>query len=175
MKAIYALFPDPNSAQDAFDALRHAGSSMGIDTGRIVVVSSEPFEGHDFSGEDEKTYMFPLAALGGIVGGVLGYWLASFTQTSYPLPTGGMPIVTSWTNGIVIYELTMLGAILTTLVTLLVTAGLPNWKPKLSDPEIWNGKILVGVTDPPESARAEIEAKFRQTGAVAIRDFSTES
>ena len=82
-----------------------------------------------------------------------------------------MPIVTSWTNGIIIYELTMLGAILTTLATLLITAGLPNFKEKLSDPEIWTGKILVGVTDPPEGARAELEAKFRQAGAVAVKDF----
>lgn len=172
MNAIYALFPNPASAQDACDALRYEGASIGIDAGKIVVVSSEPFEGYDFGGEHTKTLMFPLAAVGGIVGGLLGYWLASFTQTSYPLPTGGMPIVTSWTNGIVIYEVTMLGAILTTLVTLLITAGLPNYKHKLSDPEIWTGKILVGVTDPPEAARAALEAKFRQAGAVAVKDFS---
>jgi hypothetical protein len=82
-----------------------------------------------------------------------------------------MPIVTSWTNGIIIYELTMLGAILTTLLTLLVTAGLPNFKPKLSDPEIWNGKILVGVTDPPEGARAALEAKLLQAGALTVKEF----
>jgi Protein of unknown function (DUF3341) len=171
MRAIYGLFPNPASAQDAYDALQRAGSSPGIDARKIVVVSSEPFEGYDFASEDSKTYMFPLAALGGLVGGTLGYWLASFTQRSYPLSTGGMPIVTSWTNGIIIYELTMLGAILTTLATLLITAGLPNFKEKLSDPEIWTGKILVGVTDPPEGARAELEAKFRQAGAVAVKDF----
>jgi Alternative complex III, ActD subunit len=171
MSAIYALFPDPSSAQDAFDALRRAGSSLGIDAGKIVVVTSEPFEGYDFSTQHARSHMFPLAALGGIAGGLLGYWLASFTQTSYPLPTGGMPIVTSWTNAIIIYEVTMLGAILTTVVTLLITAGLPNFKPKLSDPEIWNGKILVGVTDPPEGARAELEAALRQAGAAAVREF----
>ena len=170
MNAIYALFSDPGSAQDAFDALRREGSALGIDPGKIVVVTSEPFEGYDFSVEHAKSYMFPLAAFGGIVGGCLGYWLASFTQTSYPLPTGGMPIVTSWTNGIIIYELTMLGAILTTLVTLLITAGLPNFKPRLSDPEIWTGKILVGVTDPPEGARAELQARLRQAGAVAVKE-----
>jgi hypothetical protein len=171
MKAIYALFPNPASAQDACDALRRAGSSLGIDAGKIVVVTSEPFEGYDFSTEHAKSHMFLLATLGGVAGGTFGYWLSSFTQRSYPLSTGGMPIVTSWTNGIIIYELTMLGAILTTLVTLLITAGLPDFKPKLSDPEIWTGKILVGVTDPPESARAELEAKFRQAGAVAVKDF----
>lgn len=170
MNAIYALYSDPGSAQIAFDALRRAGSALGLDAGKIVVVTSEPYEGYDFADEHAKTYMFPLAALGGLFGGSFGYWLASFTQTSYPLPTGGMPIVTSWTNGIVIYELTMLGAILTTLITLLITAGLPNFKPALSDPEIWTGKILVGVTDPPPAARAELEAKLRQAGAVVVKE-----
>jgi Alternative complex III, ActD subunit len=175
MKAIYALFPNPGSAQEAFDTLRRSGSSMGIDAGKIVVMTSEPFEGYDFSTDHTQSNMFALATFGGIAGGLFGYWLASFTQTSYPLPTGGMPIVTSWTNGIIIYEVTMLGAILTTLITLLITAGLPNFKPKLSDPEIWNGKILVGVTDPPEGARAELEAAFRQAGAVAVKDFPAAS
>jgi Alternative complex III, ActD subunit len=171
MKAIYALFPNPAAAQDAWDALHRGGPSMGIDAGKIVVVTSEPFEGYAFASDSSKNHLFLLAACGGIAGGLLGYWLASFTQTTYPLPTGAMPIVTSWTNGIIIYEVTMLGAILTTLVTLLVTAGLPNFKPKLSDPEIWTGKILVGVTDPPEGARAELQAKFLQAGAVAVKDF----
>jgi hypothetical protein len=170
MNAIYGLYSDPGLAQTAFDSLRGAASALGVDRGKIVVVSGEPFEGYEFSTEHAKTHMFPLAALGGLLGGSFGYWLASFTQTSYPLSTGGMPIVTSWTNGIIIYELTMLGAILTTLITLLFTAGLPNFKPALSDPEIWTGKILVGVTDPPPAARAELEAKLRQAGAVAVKE-----
>ena len=171
MNAIYALYSDPGSAQSAFDALRRTGPALGVDAGKIVVVTSVPLEGYDFAAEHAKTYMFPLAALGGLLGGSLGYWLASFTQTSYPLPTGGMPIVTSWTNGIIIFEMAMLGAILTTLITLLITAGLPNFKPALCDPEIWKGKILVGVTDPPPAARSELEAKLRQAGAVAIKEF----
>ena len=171
MKAIYALFPNPASAQVAYDALRHAGASLGIDAGKIVVVSSEPWEGYEFSDEHAKSHMFLLAALGGICGGVTGYLLAAYSQRSYPLSTGGMPIVTAWTNGIIIYEMTMLGAVLTTVLTLLITAGLPNFQAKLSDPEIWTGKILVGVTDPPEGARAALEAQFRQAGAVAVKDF----
>jgi hypothetical protein len=171
MKAIYALYPTPAAAQAAYEALRHGGSSMGIDTGKIVVVSSEPWDAYEFSEDHARSPMFLLATLGGIFGGISGYLLAAFTQRSYPLTTGGMPIVTAWTNGIIIYEMTMLGAVLTTLITLLVTAGLPNFKQKLSDPEIWTGKVLVGVTDPPESARAALEAKLRQTGALAVKDF----
>jgi purine-cytosine permease-like protein len=85
------------------------------------------------------------------------------------LPTGGMPVVTSWTNGIIIYELTMLGAIATTLITLLITAGLPHFGEQLSDPEIWHGKILVGVTNPPDRARLELETQLRQAGAAEVK------
>jgi len=171
MSAIYALFSDPASAQIAYDALHKESSRLGIAGEKIVVVTSEPYEGYEFTHAHSRSYMFPLAALGGIVGGLSGYALAAFTQTTYPLVTGGMPIVTSWTNGIIIYELTMLGAILATLLTLFITAGLPSWKPKLHDPEIWNGKILVGVNDPPPSARTELQSSLRNAGAVAIKDW----
>jgi hypothetical protein len=171
MNAIYGLYSDPESAQAAVDALRGASSAVGVDARKIVVMTSEPFEGQEFADEHAKTHMFPLAALGGLIGGSFGYWLTSFTQTSYPLTTGGMPIVTSWTNGIIIYELTMLGAILTTLFTLLVTARLPRFGATISDPEIWTGKILVGVEDPPESSRTEVEARLRRAGALNVKEF----
>ena len=55
-----------------------------------------------------------------------------------------MPIVAWWPNLIVIFEMTMLGAILATVITLIVTAGLGRRMPTLYDPEVTNGKILVG-------------------------------
>ena len=39
-----------------------------------------------------------------------------------------MPIVAPWTVGLIAYETTMLGAVLATLVGLLVELGLPNFK-----------------------------------------------
>jgi len=38
----------------------------------------------------------------------------------------------------------MLGAILTTLVVLLIGAGLPNFKGVITDPEIWKREDTVG-------------------------------
>jgi Protein of unknown function (DUF3341) len=169
MKALYALYSDPDAAQRAVNELKSAGSSLGIREQQIVVVTGEPFDGYDFSDEHSRTHIFMLASIGGIVGAILGYWLTRFTQLSYPLNTGGMPIVTSWTNGIIIYEMTMLGAILWTLITLLVTARLPQFDPSLSDPAIWHGKILVGIADPPERARTEIEKQLRLAGSSEIK------
>ena len=59
-----------------------------------------------------------------------------------------MPIVAWYPNLIVIFEMTMLGAILSTVITLIVTAGLGRRMPALYDPEVTNGKILVGVAAP---------------------------
>src|SRR5579862_5834383 len=169
MKALYALYSDPDAAQRAVNSLKLSGGSLGIGERQIVVVSSEPFDGYDFSDEHSQTRIFLIASLGGIMGALLGFLFVRFTQLVYPLPTGGMPLTPHWTNGIIVYETTMLGAILTTIVTLLITAGLPHLGQRLSDPEIWHGKILVGVTDPPEKARPELEKHLRQAGASEVK------
>jgi hypothetical protein len=81
-----------------------------------------------------------------------------------------MPIVTLWANGIVTYELTMLGAILATLFTLLVAARLPDWRTKIYDPAVSEGKILVGVVNLQEDSRVEIERRLRDAGAEGTKE-----
>jgi hypothetical protein len=169
MKALYALYSVPDAAQRAVNALKTTGSSLGIAERQIVVVTAEPFDGYDFSDEHSQTHIFLLASIGGICGAILGFWFARYTQFSYPLNTGGMPIAPHWTNGIIIYEMTMLGAVLWTVATLLIAGRLPHFGESLSDPAIWHGKILVGVMDPPERARGEIEAQLRIAGTAEIK------
>ena len=112
--SIYGLFPGPHSAERGMNALRAAG----IAADKIVVLAPEPFEEYSFAQGERKTRMPWFAALGGLIGGTCGYLLGRYTQTAYPLITGGMPIVAAWPTGIVTYELTMMGAIVTTLITL---------------------------------------------------------
>jgi hypothetical protein len=165
-KAIYGLYHDPDAAQRAVDALREAK----VEARDITIISSEPFEGYEFGRLDHHTPMPWLAALGGLVGGLSGFLLATLTQRAYPLATGGMPIVTLWANGIVTYELTMLGAILATLFTLLVAARLPDWRTKIYDPAVSEGKILVGVVNLQEDSRVEIERRLRDAGAEGTKE-----
>jgi len=175
MIAIYGLYPDPDSAERALDSLRGARAELGFAPRDIAVISSEPFEGYGFSrGVDErdhKTIMPWLAALGGALGGFTGLEFATLTQNAYPLATGGMPLAPLWTNGIITYELTMLGAILTTLVTLAVSAGLPNPRAKLYDPEVSDGNILVGVIDPSDRSRPALSKLLLDAGAAKVREF----
>lgn len=169
MNALYALYADPDAAQRAVDFLRQASSELKFDAQQIVIISGEPHEGYEFNDSHTTSIPYRLAVLGGIVGGTLGYLLTTLTQKSYPIVTGGMPLAPVWTNGIIVYEMTMLGAILTTLVTLLIGARLPNFKGVISEAEISSGKILVGVVDPPEGFRVELENYLRQAGAKEVK------
>ena len=144
VKAAYGLFMDPDSAQRAVDNLREAG----VPEADITVISTEPFEEYEFSHRDRATLIYWIACAGGAAGLVSGYWLTSATQRAWPIQTGGMPIVALWPNLVVMFEMTMLFAIVATVVTLLVTAKLPRRRPALYDPEVSNGRILVGLEAP---------------------------
>jgi hypothetical protein len=165
LTTIYGLFPDPDSAERGMNALR----SAGVDRENIVVMSDEPFEEYSFGHAEPSTAMPWLAVAGGCVGGVGGYLLARVTQEAYPIVTGGMPILAAFPTGIVTYELTMLGAVLTTVVTLLITAKLPKWKQALYDPEVTRGKILIAVVNPADEARSDLEQRLRSAGAAEIK------
>lgn len=144
MTALYALYDDPNVVQRAVDGLRAAG----VADAEIVVMSSEPFEEYEFSHRDSANWLRWIAGLGGLTGLGTAAWFTRYTQLSWPLPTSGMPIVAPWPNLIVMFELTMLGAILTTVVSLIVSAGLLRRRPRLYDPAVSAGRILVGLENP---------------------------
>jgi hypothetical protein len=148
MSAIYALYDTGDAAQRAVNGLRNAG----IADSAITVISDQPMEAYEFGEMNRATRIWYIASGGGLVGLVFATWLTRMTELAWPLPTGNMPIVSWWPNLIVIFELTMLGAILATVATLLVTGELLRRRPALYDPRVTDGKILVGVESP---ARAD--------------------
>jgi hypothetical protein len=66
-----------------------------------------------------------------------------------------MPIVAWWPNLIIMFEMTMLGGIIATVGTLLVTSGLLRRRPAFYDSAVSDGMIMVGVERPtPQAATA---------------------
>jgi hypothetical protein len=151
VSAIYGLYSTPEAAQRAVSSL----SAAGVDRDRIIVMSGEPYEEQEFARRDSATWLWYIAFAGGVAGLVLSTWLTRMTELAWPLPTGNMPIVAWWPNLIVMFELTMLGAIVATVFTLFVTAKLPGRVPTLYDPEVTNGRILVGVDGARDAAAVE--------------------
>jgi hypothetical protein len=141
MTAIYGLFDKPDAAQRAYTGLKRAG----VASHDITVISAEPFEAFEFSHRDHSMILFRLALVGGVICFVSAVLLTRGTELAWPLVTGGMPVVAWWPNLVIIFEMTMLGAIVTTVVSLLVASKLPAFRRGLYDPEVSDGKILVGV------------------------------
>ncbi|HYB93390.1 MAG TPA: quinol:electron acceptor oxidoreductase subunit ActD [Vicinamibacterales bacterium] len=150
MKAVYGLYPDPHLAQAAVNNLRAAG----VADADITVISSEPFEHFEFGHRDAKTAMPWIATAAAAGGLLLTYYLLGASQRSWPLVTSGMPIVPLWTNLIIIFEMTMLSAIIATVITLIVTAFVGQ-RGTLYDPEVSDGYILVGVENPTDADKLE--------------------
>ena len=151
MKAVYGLYTDGQSAQQAVNRVRAAGFAAH----QITVLSAQPMEDYEFGQVDKATWMWWIACVGGLVGMATAFGLTWLTETSWPINVGGLPTFAWWPNLIIIFELTMLGAILATVMTLVVTARLGR-SSTLYDPEVSDGKILVGVENPPDSAVREL-------------------
>jgi hypothetical protein len=133
------------------------------------VISSQPFEDHAFSHRDKASYLYWIAGIGGGVGLLFGAWLTSWTETAWPLNTGGMPIVAWWPNAVVTFELTMLFGILATVLALLVTARLPHRRPALYDEQVSEGMILVGLG---RAANLEVTRQaLAAAGPASLRGF----
>ena len=165
MTGVYGLFTTPELAQQAVDGLR----ASGVPEHEITVQSSEPLEEYEFGTRDRNTLMPWIAVLGAAIGMATGYFLTSITQQAWPISTGGMPIVTNWSNLIIIFELTMLGAVFASVITLFVSARLPARLPKFYDPEISNGKILIGVANPRDIERVEHALRSSSGGVRKIQ------
>ena len=153
VKAVYGLYEDGQTAQQAVNRLR----SAGVSDRDITIQSAQPMEDFEFGHRDKSTWMWWIACGGGLIGMASALGLSWLTEMSWPINVGGLPIFAWWPNLIITFELTMLGAILATAITLVVTARLGRGS-TIYDAEVSDGKILVGVVNPSESALAGLEA-----------------
>jgi hypothetical protein len=153
VKAVYALYPDGDSAQQAVNGLRAAG----LADRDITVLSSAPMEDYEFGHMDSRSWIWWFACGGGLVGMATAFALSYISEMSWPINVGGLPIWAWWPNLIIIFELTMLGAIIATVITLVVTADLGRGRGRLYDAEVSDGKILVGVENPPEARVKDLQ------------------
>jgi hypothetical protein len=126
-------------------------------------------EDFEFGHIDSKSYMWWLACGGGLLGMATAFFLTWLTEMSWPINVGALPVFAWWPNLIIIFELTMLGAILTTVVSLVVTSGLARRGEKLYDPAVTDGQILVGVENPAEASVAAYESALSAPAGAVIK------
>jgi hypothetical protein len=89
---------------------------------------------------------FRWLALGGAVAGAgAGFCLSAGTAWLYPVQTGDKPIIALFPTGIVTFEITMLFAIIGTMVGMFLEMRLPPWRTRPYDPAISEGCIGISV------------------------------
>ena len=136
---IVAMLDTIDEAAAAIARLRREGISRES----ITTMSSEPL--HREAGEDNHSpSRIPLLAIcGGVLGAGFAIALTVVTSRRVDLVTGGMPIVTPWAFGIIVFELTALGAILATLVRMIFEARLARRGGSEYGQAVADGLVLV--------------------------------
>ena len=164
MRAVYGLYPDGQSAQQAVNRLRAAG----LADREITILSAQPMEDFEFGHIDKANWLWWIACAGGLIGMASAFGLTWLTEVSWPMDVGGLPTYAWWPNLIIIFELTMLGAILATVIVLVITAGLGRGG-GLYDPEVTEGSILVGVERPDADKAADLQAALESAPGGRIK------
>ena len=95
---------------------------QGVPSSSITVMSSEPL--HLETKDAPKSRIPGFAIAGGLLGAAFAIMLTVVTSRRVGLVTGGMPIVSPWAFGIIVFELAALGAILMTLGRMIFEARL---------------------------------------------------
>ncbi len=116
----------------------------GVPDSSITVMSSEPL--HLETVDAPKTRIAGFAIAGGMIGAAFAMLLTVWTSRRVDLVTGGMPIVSPWAFGIIVFELTALGAILATLARMIYEAGLAR-RGALTDYDaaIADGRVVLAI------------------------------
>ena len=99
---------------------------------------------------ERRTHMSLAVVTGAITACLLAIGFVYFTQYSYPIITGGMPTFSFWATGVVFYELTMLGAIVTSLFWFLRESGLLRRAHRPTAPLFEPGLICLRVRCHPD-------------------------
>lgn len=133
-------FQEKGSAAQALLDLKAAG----FGSGDLDVFSDEPVV-FPHGVLDRPSRMSFTVVTGAVTLCLLTIGFVYFTQYNYPLTTGGMPIFSFWATGVIFYELTMLGGILTTLACFLWESGLLRRRHRVPAPVVEPGIISIRV------------------------------
>jgi ActD protein len=156
-------FREKLAVRRAIESLRDSG----VHPDDLDLFSEEPVElpKHVL---DRPSHMSLVAVAGAILVGTLATGFVYWAQHNYPLITGGMPIFSPWATGVITYELTMLGAVISTFAWFLWESGLIRKRDRSAPvPEVAPESICLRVRCEREQAVSMIDT-MRRAGAIAV-------
>jgi hypothetical protein len=125
---LVAEFAEPEPMLEAARMLREDGWQVEVHTPFPVKGMEEALGFHD------RTVPHAFV-IGGIVGAVSGFLIQVYANWAYPLDIGGRPLIAMPAFMLIIFELMVLGSVLTGLGTMFATNRLPRLHHPLFDAE----------------------------------------
>ena len=161
---LLALFRNDSHAALATEKLE----KIGVSQDDIEIMTGAPYPEGAFGEHDKgmRLYVFPF--IGAICGLTAALLLTIGTQMSYPLITGGKPILALPAMAVICYEGMMLGAILFTVIGIIFESRLPRLKLGLYDERITEGYVAL-LINCDEKNKSSIEQQLSISGANEIR------
>jgi hypothetical protein len=162
-KTLLALFADIEPAVQAIDQLRE----HGISDEEMNVISGIPLT-EAMLGRPRIWSNVPRLALGGAVAGLMiGLFLAVVVPNLYPIQVGRQGLIPGAPTVVVLFEMTMLGMLVSTFLGVFLDSSFPSYRPKEYVEQISDGKIAILFTIP-EEKETEIQRKLSSIGAESI-------
>ena len=162
---LLAVFSDLAPAADAVEQLR----AMGVHDDCMNVISGIPVT-EAMLGRPRQWTNVPRIALGGsILGFLSGSFLAFVAPYLYPYPiqVGSQYPVPGPPTVVLLFELTMLGMLLSTFLGVFLDSFFPNYRPMKYVPEISDGKIAIYV-ECPHVDEKKITDTLKKLGAESV-------
>lgn len=161
---LLALFEEVDSAARAVDKLR----TFGIENEHVNVISGTPIT-EAMLGRPHQWTNVPRLAMAGALGGMLvGIFLAFGTPALYPIYVGGQPLFPVPPSIVVLFEMTMLGIMLSTFLGVFLDARFPSYSPKVYVPEISDGYIAL-LIDCSAEQEDEVRQAMTAVGAESVK------
>ncbi|MQF93610.1 MAG: DUF3341 domain-containing protein [SAR202 cluster bacterium] len=165
MKSLLGLYLDPNDAANAMDGLAEGGFEQGT----FDVLTGTPYPEGAFGEHVPQHRLFRFPAFGAIIGFSLSLFLTTATQLAYPLITGGKPILSIFAMLIIMYEMTMLAAVIFSVIGIIFESRLPNIAPGVYDGRITEGYIGV-VISVQDSEFSKAKKILEKSGSEEIKE-----
>jgi hypothetical protein len=162
--AVLGLYADPQMAANAMAALQDAGFGPAD----LEVLTDSPYPEGAFGEHPvhHRLYVFPL--VGAACGFIVGLLVTIALQIAYPQVQGGKPLLSIPPMINVLYEATLLGAIVVTVAGVVFESRLPDFGRDPYDARISEGFIGVLVRQPNARVAGRAEHVLRQHGAVDV-------
>ncbi|MEC8945041.1 MAG: DUF3341 domain-containing protein [Chloroflexota bacterium] len=164
-KDIMGVFADVDTAAEGARQLKSAGFVQDD----YDVLTGNPYPEGAFGEHVKPNRLFVFALAGGFVGFAIAFLFTAATQTAFPLVTGGKPILAIPAMMIIMYEMTLLFAMIFTVTGVIFESRLP--RPSGAGP-VYDTRITLGyiglIVTTSEDRLEKAEEALKAAGAEDI-------